>query len=96
MIDLILRFPDEATAAGKLATYRRDGQWLLASHSHALDVIGPVVIVQAVYANDNGSLISPPVIDDRFHVNLRVLAGNAPAGLGPYTVAPSSPARVWS
>lgn len=82
MIDLMLRFADEDEAAAVLAAYRADGQWLLASHEHALDVIGPVVSVDAS--------------DPRFHLNLRLLAGDAPAGLKAHIVNPAQPARVWA
>lgn len=96
MIDLMLRFADKEEASNALAAYRLDGQWLTASHTHALDVIGPVVTTPAVLDPQTGVETTPAVIDQRFHVNLRLLNGGAPAGLAPYTVNPAQPARVWA
>lgn len=96
MINLMLRFEDETQAVELLAAYRRDGAWITASHSHALDVIGQVVTVPAVIDPDTGDVMAPPVMDPRFHVNLRLLVDVPPAGLGPYIVNPSHPARVWA
>lgn len=96
MTDLMLRFPDEATAIGKLGEYRADGQWITASHTHALDPIGAVVLVQAVIDPETGDVITPATVDDGFHVNLRILAGDAPDGLDAYIVTPNQPARVWA
>lgn len=96
MIDLMLRFADETEAAQALAAYRQEDQWITASHGHALDVIGPVVIVPPVIDPATGEIITPPVMDNRFHVNLRLMDGPAPAGLDAYTVYPTDPARVWA
>lgn len=96
MIGLMLRFEDEAEAVAVLATYQRDGAWITASHSHALDVIGSVVTVPAVIDPDTGDVMAPPVMDPRFHVNLRLLVDAPPAGLGLFIVNPSHPARVWA
>ncbi len=96
MIDLMLRFETEAEAANLLAAYRLDGAWIAASHGHALDVVGPVVVVPAVADPATGKFTAPPVMDERFHVNLRLLDGEVPASLEAFTVHPAQPARVWA
>lgn len=96
MIDLMLRFADEAEAAALLAAYRQEGQWITASHDHALDLIGSVVTTPAVIDQSTGETVTPAVIDPRFHVNLRVLSGPSPAGMEAHAVSPAQPARVWA
>lgn len=96
MIDLVLRFDDEAQAVSALSRYRQPYGWLLASESHALDPIGPLVLSQPVVDSEAGVVVTPASIDHRYHVNLRVLSGDAPAGLETYTVNPDHPARVWA
>jgi hypothetical protein len=86
MIDLRLRFPDEASAIAALPALRGtdengSGVWLTASHTHALDIIGPV-----------GA-------DSRWHANLRLLPGADPAiatAAEPFAVVPADPVRVWA
>jgi len=146
-MDIMLRFPDEATARAKLSAYVSpeprpieklvlkagitettsiDPQtglgasvytdaygaevsaddayefvvtgydyWLTASHAHALDPIGPIVTAPAE-VDEEGNVITPAVVDEGFHVNLRVLSGDTQAGLEPYTVHPAEPKRVWA
>jgi len=94
-MDIMLRFADEATAKAKLSAYQGEDGWLTASHAHALDPIGPIVTAPAE-VDDEGEIITPAVVDEGFHVNLRVLSGDAPDGLEPYTVHPTEPKRVWA
>lgn len=52
-----LRFPDEATGMVVLAAYRtEDGDWITASHDHALDVIGEISEMPGWHVNYIGEL----------------------------------------
>ena len=69
-----------------------------------IDEIGPIVITPATY-NDKGEELTPAVISNSWHVNLRILTDATDAAtiakggkdvkwLDPSTV--ESPIRVWS
>lgn len=92
------RFPDEATgmaaleAAGFTAT-DEDGNVTVvtASHTHALDVIGP--IPRGGEWDEEGNVITPPELLDGWHVNL---IGELPENWDQYIVSPQSPVRVFA
>jgi hypothetical protein len=94
-----IRFPDESTgmaaldAAGLLCT-DDDGVThpLTASHTHALDVIGPIY-TGGTYDPDTGEVITPPVLLSGWHVNY---IGELPDGWDAYVVTPEQPARVFA
>lgn len=89
-----LRFPDESTgmaaldAAGLLT---EDGEYITASHTHALDVIG--AITSGGEWDDEGNVITPPTVLDGWHLNY---VGNLPEGWEQYAVSPTNPVRVWA
>ena len=93
-----LRFPNESTgmaaldAAGLLYT-DDDGVThpLTASHTHALDVIGPIY-TGGTFDPDTGEVITPPVLLSGWHVNY---IGELPEGWAEYAVSPEQPVRVW-
>ena len=92
------RFPDEATgmaaldAAGLIAT-DEDGaqQFITASHTHALDVLGP--ISRGGEWDEEGNVITPPELLPGWHVNYR---GEVPDEWLQYAVEPQNPVRVWA
>jgi hypothetical protein len=90
-----LRFPDETTglaaldAAGLLDA---DGNLLTASHTHALDVIGPISI-GGTYDPDTGEQIAPPTPLPGWHCNY---IGELPDGWDQYLVTPEQPVRMWA
>jgi hypothetical protein len=93
-----LRFPDESTGmaaldAAGLTTTNEDGDTvvLTASHTHALDVIGPIY-KGGTFDPDTGEVITPPVLLSGWHVNY---VGELPEGWAEYAVSPEQPARVW-
>lgn len=98
-IDLFLRAETEAALIAALPFARgpdEDGQpiWLGSGDGYALDLIGPMVTTEGTYDGD-GAELTPPVIDQRFHANLRCsaeVAALVPIGL---SVEPDSPRRVW-
>jgi len=88
MIDLILRFPDEASAVAALPQLRGAEGWIAASHHHALDVIGPLAT-------------APGVLDGAFHVNLLLDpdhpdAAAIQAAVGSCRLTPANRRRVWA
>ena len=61
-----------------------------------LDRIGPIVITPGVY-DEEFNEITPPVIDDTYHVNLRIMDETEfPVELDPYKITVNSPSRVFA
>jgi hypothetical protein len=99
MTTTYLRFPDESTGmaaldAAGLTTTNEDGDTvvLTASHTHALDVIGPIY-KGGTFDSKTGKVITPPVLLDGWHVNF---VGELPDGWEEYLVTPQHPVRVWA
>ena len=89
-----IRFPDEATALAALAAaelLNEDGELISASHSHALDLIGPLWI--GGRWDEQGEQIEAPVLLDGWHVNY---VGALPDGWEQYLVQPRRPRRVFA
>ena len=93
------RFPDEETGWQKLAeagltTISEDDKLMpiTASHTHALDVIGPIY-TGGSYDPETGDVIEPPTLLEGWHVNL---VGVLPEGWEQYAVFPKNPTRVWA
>jgi len=90
-----LRFPDEATGmvalydAGLLDSYT--SEVITASHTHAIDVIGPISI-GGTYDPETGDVITPPTLLPGWHVNY---IGELPDGWDGYEVTPVAPVRVF-
>lgn len=90
-----LRFPDEKTgmaaldAAGLLT---EDGAPITASHTHALDVIGPIYR-GGTCDPETGDVITPPTLLPGWHVNY---IGELPDGWEQYLVTPEQPVRVFA
>lgn len=91
-ITTYLRFPDEASAKATLAPYvDADGNWIVASHTHALDPVG-TIYTPGTY-DEAGELVTEPSPLPGWHVNL---IGAAPSAAAAYIVTPSTPARVFA
>jgi len=94
-----LRFPDESTGMAALdaagfTTTNDDGDTvvLTASHTHALDVIGPIY-TGGTFDPDTGEVITPPVLLEGWHVNY---IGELPEECDAYVVTPEQPVRVFA
>lgn len=92
------RFPDEATGmaaleAAGLLKEDEDGNKspILASHTHALDIIGP--IQRGGEWDEDGNVVVPPEVLPGWHVNLQ---GEVPDGWDAYVVWPQQPVRIWA
>jgi len=97
MLDLYMRADDEAALKSALPwAVTQKGEWVIATPSYALDLIGPLEIVPAVSDLD-GTEISPAVIDPRCHANLRLidesLAEHIPEDL---QLSLPNPRRTWA
>lgn len=97
MIDIYLRAATEADLITACPFLRGpDDIWITGTADYALSIIGPVVTTPGEY-DDEGEEITPPVIDARFHANLR--CSEAIAALVPPEVIvnpdPDNPVRVW-
>lgn len=98
MTTTYFRFPDEATgmaaleSAGFTATDEDDNTVVItASHTHALDVIGPISI-GGEYDPESGEVITPPTLLDGWHVNY---IGDLPNEWETFIVTPEQPVRVF-
>ena len=99
MIDLYLRTSSQehlSAACPFLHGKDENGKsiWLLAGEGFAFDPIGPIVVVPGTY-DEEGNEITPPVIDNRFHANLRCteeISWMIPEEIRVY---PETPYRVW-
>lgn len=93
MQTIYLAFPDLATAEAALADYRRDGEWLTASHTHALDPIGTLY-------HDTGAVDGDgfPIMEalSGWHCNLKLPDDADISALAAYLVHPSTPSRVFA
>jgi hypothetical protein len=94
----MFRFPDEATgmaalAAAGLRFMDEDGnqQFITASHTHSLDVIG--TITRGGEWDDEGNVITPPEVLDGWHLNYQ---GELPDGWEEFAVYPANPVRKWA
>jgi hypothetical protein len=94
-----IRFPDESTGMAALdaagfTTTNDDGDTvvLTASHTHALDVVGPIY-KGGTFDPDTGEVITPPTLLSGWHVNY---VGDLPDGWDAYLVEPKHPSRVFA
>ena len=89
----MFRFPDEATGMAALdaaGLVNEDGGYITASHTHALDVLGP--ISRGGEWDEEGNVIVPPELLPGWHVNYR---GEVPDEWLQYAVTPENPVRVF-
>jgi hypothetical protein len=89
------RFPNKATCIAALedaGLLTKDGNPIIASHTHALDVIG-IISRGGEYDPKTGKVLTPPTLLDGWHVNY---AGEPPAAWEGYLVTPQHPVRVWA
>ena len=89
------RFPDEATGTAALEAaglLNEDGEYITASHTHSLDVIG-VISRGGEYDPETGDVIVAPEVLDGWHVNYQ---GVLPETWAEFVVEPVAPYRVFA
>lgn len=89
-----LRFPDEPTGMAALETaglLTEDDDPILATHTHALDVIG-TISRGGEWDPETGEVITPPEVLPGWHVNY---IGELPEGWEEFAVSPEQPVRVF-
>jgi hypothetical protein len=95
---IYLKFPDEKTAISVLNKFRiidenNVEQWALASHEHALDIIGTIFKATGEkILTEDSMLVDVTAPQDGFHVNF---IGELPKEAEKYIVYPSTPSRVF-
>ena len=104
--DLFLRADTEADLKAALpwALYGDDapegfeeGDWRESVRfQYALDLIGPITVTDAVMDEDGETVLTPAVVDDGFHANLRLIDGFAPDVPAEFIVHPTNPRRVFA
>jgi hypothetical protein len=89
----MFRFPNAETGMKALddaGLLDGDLQFITASHTHSLDVIG--TITRGGEWDDEGNVITPPEVLDGWHLNYQ---GELPDGWADYIVTPEQPVRVF-
>lgn len=95
LVDVFLRTDtSEALATTCPFLVDEEGRWMISGDGFAFDPIGPVEIEPGVY-DDKGGVITPPVVDTRFHANLRCTPEIAVQVPEHIKVFPDNPIRVW-
>ncbi|QWW74710.1 hypothetical protein [Agrobacterium pusense] len=100
MMDLYLRAGNAGALASACPFLRGEDEegnrfWLTTGDGFALDVIGPIVTAPGKY-DEEGREKSPPVMDERFHANLRCTEEVAAMVPDTVRVTPEKPSRVWA
>lgn len=99
MLDLYLCAATEAELKSALPSFlNEEGAWIISCHQWALDLIGPIITVPEV-RDEQGNVMTPTVMDDRFHANLRLLNESLVHSLPAEIIVspgPRTPHRVWA
>lgn len=93
MIDVLLRFEDEAEFKRELNFLIKDGT-PLNSKDFYIDVIGAATIKEGVY-DAGGNILYDPIVDSRWHVNIRCSVLMSLTLPDKYKVNPINPIRGW-
>lgn len=64
------------------------------STDFTIDMVGEIV-TPPVIDLDSETVVTPPVVAQGYHVNIRMLNGSLPVALTPYAVTPKTPKRVF-
>ena len=90
-----LRFDNEAEAKTALADYMQEGEFITASVTHALDVVGVIYSPTGVMLTDEDGNISPEMAPIAgYHINMAL--NELPDALAAYQVIPTTPSRVFA
>lgn len=99
MKDLYLRANTEADLKDALAQFiNEDGEWITATHTFAFDPIGAIETTPGVY-DENNIEITAPVMDERFHANLRLIDESLESAIDTTVIispSPATPGRAWA
>jgi hypothetical protein len=99
--DLYLKFADEEEANSVLYTVHpeavdEDGVTLSEEYTtpnyQNIDVLGVIYVDQPIPDPENPP---PPIPEEGWHVNVRVVDGEDAEALEPFSVHPTLPRRVW-
>ena len=99
--DFYLKFANEAEANSVLytvhpATVDEDGVTVSEEYTtpnyQNIDVLGIIYVDQPIPDPENPP---PPIPEDGWHVNVRVVEGEDAEALEPFAVFPTLPRRVW-
>ena len=87
-------FPDRDTfvASCEALGWASEGVVSAYTSTRAIDELGPVQTVPGTY-DEEGFVLTPPVFDNRYHVNY---AGEAVEAWDAYRIYPSTPCQLFS
>lgn len=94
MIDLHIRTNDVESLISICPFLYGEDNWITSGDGFAFDPIGTVIQEPGIY-DEEGNQLTPPIIDERFHANLRCtkeIADQVPESI---RVIPDHPVRVW-
>ena len=100
MIDLFLRTANAGALASACPFLRGEDElgekhWITSGEGWALDVIGPLVTDPGTYDPETGEQLTPPVLDSRFHANLRCTYDIAELVPEHCKIDVATPMRTW-
>jgi len=87
-----LKFLDEAAAIKAMPQFRIDGQWITASHTHALDPIGTLLAPTGKTVTIDGVKVPQTAPLAGWHCNLMI--ETLPDALKQYEIVPANQLRV--
>lgn len=89
-----LKFTTEAKAITAIAEYRSEGEWIQASHTHALDVVGTLYEPTGKMLKGDEGIEYPEMKPlPGFHVNF---IGELSDTAKPFEIFPSKPQRIFA
>lgn len=97
MFDIYLKAENEVAFKSKFPFLwdANEGDWILGTEEFSFDPIGPVLKKEGTYTEE-GELLTPPVIDNSFHANLRANRNIRKLVPESLKIKPSNPVREWA
>ena len=88
-----LKFDSEAQAKEILAEYITEGEWQIASHTHAIDLVGIIHKPTGVKLQGEDGEYPEMEALEGYHINF---LGELPEVAIPFVVIPANPVRIFA